>query len=138
MSRNRLAGDFFYNLLTCRCLPYDYNLGSVVIGRGFMHCLSCGHDLQFEFADLDEETNVVIRSYKCPNCHSGYITNEMIVDEQKSLINEVKFLRNRYRRSQKVIKDTREELFGVLRKLESAKRILDGVVIEDFDPTLDD
>ena len=104
-----------------------------------MRCPNCSYnDLQFLFVKYDESNNVTTRVFRCPNCHKEYTSIEMLVDEKKSVINEVEFLRSRYQRDQEVIKDTREELSEVLRKLESAKRILDGVIIEDFDPIPDD
>ena len=104
-----------------------------------MRCPNCNYnDLQFLFVKYDESNNVTTRVFRCPNCHKEYTSIEMLVDEKKSVINKVEFLRSRYQKDQEVIKDAREELFKVSKKLESAKRILDGVVIEDFDPTQDD
>ena len=99
-----------------------------------MRCPSCGIDnLQFMFTNYDETTNIIIRRYNCPNCQKEYTTNEMIVDDQNSVVNEIKFLKDMDRIHKSIILDSRNELRGLIDKLNKAKRMLDGIIIDDID-----
>lgn len=115
-------------------LPRLYSWIGKVKKEVSVRCPSCGIDnLQFMFTNYDETTNIIIRRYNCPNCQKEYTTNEMIVDDQNSVVNEIKFLKDMDRIHKSIILDSRNELRGLIDKLNKAKRMLDGIIIDDID-----
>lgn len=99
-----------------------------------MFCPNCGHNgLEFMFTDYEKSTNTVIRQRRCPSCGKEYTTYEMIIDEQKALHNKLEYLKDRDNVNKRIILKSRNELRGLINKLEQAKRLLDSVVIEDID-----
>ena len=99
-----------------------------------VHCPSCGHEnLEFMFSDYEELTNTIIRKYECPSCGKEYTTYEMIKDEQEAAYKEIQFWKDNDKINRTVIYNLRRELRGVITKLERAKRMLDGIVVEDIE-----